>query len=90
VSDRIAAKPGADTPTTINRSLAQRMTRVAFLGLAQNAEHCDAGAAGGVVEIAHAIDRRFIDPAIVMKRSGSDRERSVGLVRELHLLVYPS
>src|SRR5579859_376993 len=85
-SERIEAKPGAETPTMTCRFFALDETDRDLLGLggielrrfAQNAEHRDAFAADLRVEIGQAVDRALVDAAIVMERRRRDQKGACG------------
>src|ERR1700748_3241401 len=86
-SERIAAKPGAETPTMICMVLARLTKRIATCSVpavsslrrhTENAEHGDAVAADLGVEVGQAVDRTLVDPAVVMKRRRRDGEGTGG------------
>ena len=92
-NERIAAKPGAETPTMICRFFARLTKRVATASaserfqlrrLAHDAEHGDAVAADLGIEIGEPVDGFVVDAAIVVERRRRDRKGACGLVGEFH------
>ena len=91
-SERMAAKPGAETPT-MTGTLARRTTWLAIarasaaieLGrFAHDAENGEAGDAAGQIEVGHAVDGGGIDCAIGRERRDGDGEDAFCGVVEKH------
>jgi len=82
---RIAANPGAVTPT-IDEALGHRQALggVELGRLAELPEHGDAGRAGAQVEPAQAVDRCEIDRAVFGERCRGDRVNAACLQQGWH------